>query len=159
MGRLHLHLHTNQHAFGLTLNRKTHQPIMGRQQRMWRCGHSRLTITCSCWVEIMICRLHMWEPCCRGLRSFGSNGRTMQVDGPRLGHSWLSRCVIALGTLPKLITLSPSYRLCGRARMNRPTITLYNLRQYWTRFQHMRRVGSRTSLSGACIPTLPRKLT
>ena len=33
VGRLHLHLHTNQHAFGLRLNRKTHQPTMGRLQR------------------------------------------------------------------------------------------------------------------------------
>ena len=31
VGRLLLHLHTNQHAFGLILNRKTHLPIMGRQ--------------------------------------------------------------------------------------------------------------------------------
>ena len=41
VGRLHLHLHAHQHAFGLILNRKTHQPTMGRLQRMWRCGCSR----------------------------------------------------------------------------------------------------------------------
>ena len=32
VGRHHLHLHTHQHIFSLTLNRKTHQPIMGRLQ-------------------------------------------------------------------------------------------------------------------------------
>ena len=32
----------------------------------------------------------------------------MQGAVPGLGHSWLSRCVIALATLPKLITLSLS---------------------------------------------------
>ena len=159
VGRPQLHLHTHQHIFGLTLNRKTHLPIMGRQQRTWRCGHSRLIITCSYWVVMTICRLLTLEPCCKGLHSFGSSVKTMQGDAPGPGHSWLSRCVIALGILPKLITLSPSCRLCGRVKMNRPTTTLYVLRQCWTRFQRMRRVGSRISLSGACIPTLPRKST
>ena len=118
----------HQHAFGLILNRKTHQPIMGRLQKTWRCGHSRLIITCSCWVEMMQCRLHMWEPCYKGLRNFGSSVKTMQGDAPGPGHSWLSRCVIALGILPKLITLSLSCCLCGRGKTNRPTTTLYVLR-------------------------------
>ena len=48
VGRLHLHLHNHQHVFGLILNRKTHQLIMGRLQRTWRCGLSRWIITCSC---------------------------------------------------------------------------------------------------------------
>ena len=70
----------------------------------------------------------MLEPCCRELRSFDFNGKTMQVDVPRLGHNWLSRYVIALVTLPRLIMLNSSYRLCGRGKMNRPTTTLYGLR-------------------------------
>ena len=101
----------------------------------------------------------MLELCCRVLCSFGSNVRTMQDAVPRLGHSWLSHCVIALAILPKLITLSHSCSLCGREKMNWPMTILSALRQYWTKFQCMRRAGSEISLFGAYIPPLPRKST
>ena len=101
----------------------------------------------------------MFGLCCKVLRNFGSNVRTMQDAVPGLGHSWLSRCVIALAILPKLITLNRSYRLCGREKMNRPMTILSTLRQYWTKFQCMRRAGSEIFLFGACIPPLPRKST
>ena len=157
VGHLHRHLHNHHHGFGLILNRKTHLPTMGRLQRTWRCGHSRLTITYSCWVVLMICRLLTLEPCCKGLRSFGSSVRITQVDVPGPRHSWLICCVITLVILLKMITLSPSCHPCGRGRTNRPTTTLYSLRWYWTRFQCTRRAGSEISLSGACILTLPKK--
>ena len=44
----------------------------------------------------------MLELCCKVLRSFGSNVRTMQDAVPGLGHSWLSRYVIALATATKV---------------------------------------------------------
>ena len=46
-----------------------------------------------------------------------------------------------------------------QGKMNRPMTILYALRQYWTKFQCMRRVGSEIFLFGACIPPLPRKST